>query len=448
MDEYRTNSNILQQKNFTYFEFRFIILIMKFTERVSKVTEEDRKKGIHSINQRLPELLDSKYKYNIAMVISLMIFVLGLILVIPPILRKDTFSVIVTVIQSVITLSCILVTFCTKKTGYFTVISHILIYYLAAFYLIRGGTEGFGVYWLMLELVFTVCYYNTLDFLITDTVLMLMVLITFYSPIAKYCFPFSDVIRGRYPLLFASEFLFLMIFRIKASGNVAEKNEVMKELQELQNSLEHQVELKTKELRNRQEFSEKMMLETITALAGTIDAKDKYTNGHSQRVAQYSREIAIRMHKNKEYQQKIYIMGLLHDIGKIGIPDTIINKTDKLTKEEYEIIKTHCEIGSNILREITTIPQIGYGARWHHERYDGKGFPDKLSGDDIPEMARIICVADSYDAMTSNRSYRVSLDQQTVRSEIEKGKGTQFDPQIAEIMLQMIDEDKDFKMHM
>ena len=138
---------------------------------------------------------------------------------------------------------------------------------------------------------------------------------------------------------------------------------------------------------------------------------------------------------------------MLHDIGKIGIPREIINKPSRLTDEEYEIIKTHPAIGGNILKEISEIPDIAIGARWHHERYDGKGYPDGLSGTEIPEIARIIGVADSYDAMTSKRSYRGVLPQEVVAGELQKGKGSQFDPQIAEIMLELIREDEDYSMH-
>ena len=150
---------------------------------------------------------------------------------------------------------------------------------------------------------------------------------------------------------------------------------------------------------------------------------------------------------DEEKQEDVYFAGMLHDIGKIGISNEIINKTGKLTDEEYEIIKTHPSIGGDILSNISEIPNIAIGARWHHERYDGKGYPDGLKGKDIPELARIIGVADAYDAMTSKRSYRDVLSQEIVRLEIEKGKGTQFDPVFAEIMLEMIDEDKNYDMH-
>ncbi len=180
----------------------------------------------------------------------------------------------------------------------------------------------------------------------------------------------------------------------------------------------------------------------MITLANTIDAKDKYTKGHSVRVATYSREIAIRMGKSEEEANRIRYIGLLHDIGKIGIPVEIINKKGRLTDEEYSVMKTHPVIGADILKDMTELPEAVVGAHWHHERYDGKGYPNGLHGEEIPETARIIGVADAYDAMTSNRSYRNVLPQEVVRGEIEKGKGTQFDPKIADVMLEIIDEDK------
>lgn len=189
-----------------------------------------------------------------------------------------------------------------------------------------------------------------------------------------------------------------------------------------------------------------LSVQVVEALAAAIDAKDHYTNGHSDRVAEYAKEIGRRYGYSEKKQEEIYMMGLLHDVGKIGIPDSVINKPAKLTDEEYEIIKQHPVTGANILSKAKELARMAIGAHWHHERYDGKGYPDGLAGDDIPEEARIIAVADSYDAMTSHRSYRDVLSQEIVRKEIERGKGTQFDPVFADIVLQMIDEDKEYNM--
>ena len=211
------------------------------------------------------------------------------------------------------------------------------------------------------------------------------------------------------------------------------------DLVRLQNRLKTEVNEKVEE-------NERLSLHIIQALAASIDAKDTYTSGHSGRVAQYAKEIASRYGYDEDSQNNIYMMGLLHDVGKIGIRDSVINKQGKLTDEEYNEIKTHPVQGDRILKTIVEMPGLCTGARWHHERYDGKGYPDGLSGDSIPEAARIIAVADAYDAMSSRRSYRDVLPQVKIRQEIVDGRGTQFDPVFADIMLAMIDEDATFTM--
>ena len=194
------------------------------------------------------------------------------------------------------------------------------------------------------------------------------------------------------------------------------------------------------EQKRKIEMEAHFSMQIVKTLAETVDAKDPYTKGHSYRVAEYSREIARRMGKNEDFLRKIYYMGMLHDVGKIGISDAIINKTERLTRDEYDIIKSHTIIGEDVLRHVTVMPDLYYGARWHHERYDGKGYPDGLKGEDIPLEVRIISVADVYDAMTSLRSYSPPRTIKSAREEIEKAKGTQLDPEICDIMIKMIDE--------
>jgi len=218
------------------------------------------------------------------------------------------------------------------------------------------------------------------------------------------------------------------------------------ELIRLQTDLSCEVKKKTQEVVEQNRKLERISMQIVKALSGAIDAKDTYTNGHSTRVAEYSGEIARRAGFPQEVQNDIYMMGLLHDVGKIGIPDAIISKPARLTDEEYSVIQKHPVMGAEILGNITEFPQLSTGARWHHERYDGRGYPDGISGEAIPVEARIIAVADAYDAMSSRRSYRDILPQARIREEMEKGAGTQFDPVFAEIMLAMIDEDSDYQM--
>ena len=211
------------------------------------------------------------------------------------------------------------------------------------------------------------------------------------------------------------------------------------ELDKLQQYLQKEVERNSSKV-------EKLSLQTMMTLAQAIDAKDTYTKGHSTRVAIYAKKIARKLGMSAADQDTIYFTGLLHDIGKIGVPDNIINKSGKLTDEEFAMIKRHPEIGYDILKNIAEIPNIEASARWHHERMDGKGYPDGLRGEQIPRFVRIISVADSYDAMSSKRSYRDMLPQDYILDELEKGKGTQFDPEVAEAMIQLIKEDGEYMM--
>lgn len=185
---------------------------------------------------------------------------------------------------------------------------------------------------------------------------------------------------------------------------------------------------------------ETMTLQAITAVANTIDSKDKWTRGHSLRVAKYATEIARRMKWTEEEITAINYIALLHDVGNVGIPDSILNKQGKLSDEEYRTMKQHTSIGEDILRDINSVKEAALCARCHHEWYDGTGYQDGRKGDEIPLEARIIAVAEAYDAMTTDRSYRKRLSEQEVLQELERGRGTQFDPDIADIMIQMVKE--------
>lgn len=188
----------------------------------------------------------------------------------------------------------------------------------------------------------------------------------------------------------------------------------------------------------RHERDNEIINESIETFAGFIDAKDSYTNGHSKRVAEYTRLIAKELGYEGEDLDHIYYIALLHDCGKIGVPDAVLNKPGKLTDEEFEIIKSHTVIGGEVLKNFKSLEGVGLGAQYHHERYDGKGYPEGKAGLDIPFVARMICVADSFDAMNSNRVYRKMLTKERIISEIENNKGRQFDPEVADVMLKLL----------
>ena len=180
--------------------------------------------------------------------------------------------------------------------------------------------------------------------------------------------------------------------------------------------------------------------QTVIAIARTVDAKDQRTADHSKRVAIYSAQIAKAYGMDDKQCQDIEWAAQMHDIGKIGIPDAILNKPARLTDEEYAIMKSHTTRGAEILKDFTLLDNVIEGAEFHHERYDGRGYPKGLSGEDIPLYARIIGVADAFDAMTANRIYRKQMDFSYVLGEMERGRGTQFDPQFVDILLKLIRE--------
>ncbi|MCM1047826.1 MAG: diguanylate cyclase [Clostridiales bacterium] len=205
------------------------------------------------------------------------------------------------------------------------------------------------------------------------------------------------------------------------------------ELEGYRQDLQKRLDEKTREV-------ERVTIEAITTVANTIDAKDDYTRGHSFRVAAYSEELAKSLGWSEEDIYNIHYVALLHDIGKIGVPDSVLNKPFKLTDVEFEMIKSHTLMGAEILKDIRMFPNVSVGAKYHHERYDGRGYPEGLKGEEIPIVARIIGIADSYDAMTSNRVYRKRLQDQKVREELVRGKGTQFDPHLVDLFMELIDK--------
>jgi putative nucleotidyltransferase with HDIG domain len=178
-----------------------------------------------------------------------------------------------------------------------------------------------------------------------------------------------------------------------------------------------------------------LLMGLLHAMTGAVDAKDSYTRGHSQRVALYSREIAAKAGLPDAFCDRVYMAGLLHDVGKIGVPEEVLRKPGKLTDEEFALMKQHVEIGARILRDVNQIQDLIPGVLHHHERFDGKGYPHHLASQDIPLLARVLCVADCFDAMTSNRTYRRALPIEVALMEIRRCAGTQFDPVLAEAFL-------------
>ena len=195
------------------------------------------------------------------------------------------------------------------------------------------------------------------------------------------------------------------------------------------------------ELKDTYDKLEKAYMESVETLRYTVEAKDTYTRGHSDRVSEYSVLLGNKLGLCKEDINTLKIGGLFHDIGKIGVPDNILLKTTKLTDNEYSEIKNHPSIGAHILSNATIFQNVIPIVKHHHERYDGNGYPGKLQGENIPYLARISAIADAFDAMTSRRTYRDSLSLDIVKSEIERCKGSQFDPNLADEFLDILNND-------
>ena len=238
-----------------------------------------------------------------------------------------------------------------------------------------------------------------------------------------------------------------------AFGHAALKSEIKRlnqvtreqnfRLQDMNRNLEGMVRERTKQLAAKHIQLRTAYVQTIRTLAEAVDAKDTYTRGHSERVGVYASKIAREMSFAKDFIERVYITGLLHDVGKIGVRDAVITKPERLTIEEYEEIKQHPEIGFKILEPVDFLKDIAPCVRHHHEWYDGsdRGYPDRLRGDQIPLPSRIILVADTVEAMTSDRPYRKALSLEAVVSEVHKFSGTQFDPKIAESFLRVIERE-------
>ncbi|MBO5260000.1 MAG: diguanylate cyclase [Agathobacter sp.] len=217
--------------------------------------------------------------------------------------------------------------------------------------------------------------------------------------------------------------------------DLSEEAAMLKQVNQMKSGLEKELRKKTKQV-------EQLTLQSITTIANSIDEKDSYTKGHSIRVAEYSAKIASKLGWSDSDIQNLRYMALLHDIGRIAISDALLNKPGKLSQVEYDQVKTHTLIGGDILKDITVVKDLDAGALFHHERYDGTGYPKGLKGEEIPFAARIISIADAYDAMNSHRIYRSALSPEEIRKELVEGRGTQFDPDLLDIFLELLDNNQ------
>lgn len=307
--------------------------------------------------------------------------------------------------------------------------SSVTICIIFTIYAVKGYNEGFSLLWSLIVPYGTMTIIGLLHGTVVITYLSVMNFVLFWTPVRQYLgYEYSDVYCSRFPVLFvlASVISLYTNYKLKEA-----KLHQVWEKERLQVAVEEE----------RRKIG-KITMQTIISISNAVDAKDSYTKKHSERVAKYSKIIANELRWSKEEQENLYNMALLHDIGKIGVPDAILNKHGMLTDEEYPTIRKHPIIGGEILKDFTLIDDVSVGAYYHHERYDGKGYPQGLKGEEIPIEARIIGIADSIDAMNSDRVYRGKKDISYILDQLEAGKGTQFDPNIDEIVIALIKKGK------
>lgn len=307
----------------------------------------------------------------------------------------------------------------------------------------------------MIKITYDFSYYNTevikyivliiiiaVFFILTFTYIMRKKVSIIMSPIDTLLDGINEVSMGKYnttiDIKANNEFRILgnnfnnMVKEIETN-----KREVIEKRDEIEIMYEEQIAI-SQELEEALATNKKTYFETIKALAKAIDAKDHYTNGHCHRVMEYSVAIAKEMGYLDCQLEDLKYGALLHDIGKIGIPEGILNKKGKLTDEEFKIIKNHTSIGYNIIKEIDFLSKAKEIVYEHHEKVDGRGYPNGLKGNESNIFSRIVCAADSYDAMTSNRAYRKSMSIEQAISELEKGRGTQFDSKVVDAFINLI----------
>ena len=365
--------------------------------------------------------------------VSIVTAILGLVLTVYDIAKGETIMTAAAVNTFLGGLGCWICAGPLKNREAAAVIPTVFCAIVFTIYTFFGLAEGTAMLWSIL-LPIGMCYFVSVKYgILLSVYYTLLFFVVFYTPLkARMSMYYTDAFMTRFPLLFASLTVFTAIAMMQY-------HRISLHEQSYQEELSREVEKQTKVAKERADKLETLSREIVQTLAVTIDAKDKYTNGHSFRVSRYSMALARSLGWSEEEIQVLGVEGLLHDIGKIGVPDLVLNKPGRLTDEEFAIIKSHTTIGDEILNQSASLLEAAQVARHHHERYDGNGYPDRLKGDEIPLHARTVAIADAYDAMRSDRIYRKGLPPETIRGEMLRGRGTQFDPELLDAFLLLMD---------
>lgn len=301
-------------------------------------------------------------------------------------------------------------------------------------YSVTGVGEGSAMLWTMLMPIGISYFVSVRNGILLSAYYTLLFGMLFHCPLLKEQMRafYTQSFMQRFPLLFLCQALLTGIAMVQYHRMARSEIAYTDRLNEA-------VERKTQAVREQARRLRVLNEEMVETLAVTIDAKDRYTNGHSFRVSWYAVALAKELGWTKRKIRQLERETLLHDIGKIGVPDAVLNKPGRLTDEEFAIIQSHTTVGGNILSRTASLKKAAEVARYHHERYDGHGYPEGLAGEDIPAHARVAAIADAYDAMHSDRIYRKGLPREVIRAELVRGRGRQFDPQYLDVFLKLFD---------
>ena len=310
-----------------------------------------------------------------------------------------------------------------------------------SYYAISGVNEGFAILWTML-MPLAICYFvGVKQGILLSFYFEILIVVLFYTPLRSHFIGIYTVtFMNRFPIVYLCGLMITAVSMTQYHESVLTEIEYTERLNaEVKKQTKVAVE-QSRVATERANQLERLSKEMVETLARAIDAKDRYTNGHSFRVSEYAVKLARRLGWEEKEVADLQREALLHDIGKIGVPDAVLNKPGRLTDVEFETIKSHTTIGKKILEGMEGMDAAAEAAAYHHERYDGRGYPEGLKGNAIPSHARVISIADAYDAMRSDRVYRKGLPQEVIREELIKGKGTQFDPELLPVFVRMLDD--------
>ena len=370
---------------------------------------------------------------NALTAVSVFCMILGVVLIIMNLVQPviSASKVIMSVVTLLSGAGCAYLSHVRKNRNLAVMIPTIFCCVVLTFYALTGYAEGTGILWSLL-LPIGMCYFVGVKVgIILSVYYSVLYAVVFYTPIGNNLkMYYMDSFSMRFPIAFASLSVFTALAMIQYHRGALVEIDYSKRLNE-------EVARQTAVAEERSRKIEMMSYQTIQTLANAIDAKDPYTKGHSTRVSQYAMILAEHLGWDRERLNELHYAALLHDIGKIGVPDSILNKPRRLTDVEYDILKSHTTRGGEILRDKIVIGKAESIASCHHERYDGKGYPRGLKGEEIPEEARIVAIADAFDAMSSSRVYRKACDREYILREIRNGRGKQFDPHYADVFLEL-----------